>query len=490
MTLKARITAIDRFITGCREDGIYDDLNACCVMAGWDSLAGALTPLKGAAPTNANFLNADLDRGIGLKGNGSSKYLDSNRNNNADGQDDAHRAVWVSNAATSTASGPATYPVYVGTGAFNGSDNVGRLQSNSNNFFHRSRSLTQTFTPGAASVTGLLGTNRDSSSGYTLRISGVDNAISVASQTPLSSSLNVYKATADNITYSNATIAFYSIGSATDLALLDARVSTLMADLRAIEEAGFDRDAIAYIRAVEEADGAYLETSVKTAINNLVSGLKSDGLWESMASTCLLSGPRTLAGALVPLRGDAPTAEGGWASGDYDRATGLTGDPTASLYLNSNRANNADPQNDAHLSVYLTSPVTSGGVYGLIGTGQSTPLASHVVGINSIDSAFFRSNAPTSLDIVSAGQSTGLYGVTRNSASLFSVRVQGSSSSLAETSVTPASLNSYVFARNNNGTAGNFSDPTIAFYSIGTSLDLAKLDSHITAYVTAIGAAV
>jgi len=251
-----------------------------------------------------------------------------------------------------------------------------------------------------------------------------------------------------------------------------------------------DADAIDYLSRMATADGAGVEVGVATAVDAFFRGLKATpGLFDAIKASCVLCGARTITGALVPLAGDAPTAYGGWASGDFGRATGLTGDPTASLYLDSNRANDADPQDDAHLSVYLTSPVTSGSVYGLIGTGQSTPLASHTVGVNSIDSTFFRSNAPTSLDIVSTGQSTGLYGVTRNSASLFSVRVQGSSSSLAETSVTPASLNSYVFARNINGTAGNLADATIAFYSIGTSIDLAKLDSHITAYVTAIGAA-
>jgi hypothetical protein len=95
-----------------------------------------------------------------------------------------------------------------------------------------------------------------------------------------------------------------------------------MADLRAIEEAGFDRDAIAYIRAVEEADGAYLETDVKVAINNLVSGLKADGLWDAIGSSCLLCGPRTLAGALVPLKGDAPTAYG-FVEGDFDRSPSI-----------------------------------------------------------------------------------------------------------------------------------------------------------------------
>jgi len=290
--------------------------------------------------------------------------------------------------------------------------------------------------------------------------------------------LNVYKATADNITYSNATIAFYSIGSATDLALLDARVSTLMADLRAIEEAGFDRDAIAYIRAVEEADGAYLETSVKTAINNLVSGLKSDGLWESMASTCLLCGPRTLAGALVPLRGDAPTSYG-FVEGDFDRSNGITGDGTS--YLDSNRANDADPQNDKHNAGFLTS---ISGVAAVFGSGVTV-----AANYDYID--FFEG---TRVGSRSASNQTGItpvagmQSVSRNNAANFQYRCSGTSGTLARESVTPDSQNVLILARNSDPVS-SISQHTIAFYSIGTSLDLAKLDSHVSAYVTAIGAA-
>jgi hypothetical protein len=92
---KLRADAINRFIVDAKSLGVYDALKASCVMAGWDSLAGALTPLAGTAPTNNGFLAADYDRGTGLKGDGTS-YLDSGRANNADGQNDNHNAVFVS----------------------------------------------------------------------------------------------------------------------------------------------------------------------------------------------------------------------------------------------------------------------------------------------------------------------------------------------------------------------------------------------------------
>jgi hypothetical protein len=57
----------------------------------------------------------------------------------------------------------------------------------------------------------------------------------------------------------------------------------------------------------------------------------------AIKASCILAGARTLAGALVPLAGAAPTNVGPFVSGDYNRKTGLVGDGSTK-YLNSNRA--------------------------------------------------------------------------------------------------------------------------------------------------------
>jgi len=302
------------------------------------------------------------------------------------------------------------------------------------------------------------------------------------------------------IAFSTATIAFYSIGSslgsdpAIGLAALDARVSTLMADLRAIEETGFDRDAIAYIRAVEEADGgAYLETDVKVAINNLVSGLKSDGLWDAIGSSCLLSGPRTLAGALVPLKGDAPTPYG-FVSGDYSRTDGL-GDPGSASYLDSNRSDGTDPQNDIHLSAYVSqvdsrqangSPPYAGFYVGSTSNSNTSAIGPY----NSAEHFGLRTPTIYPGTLVTSGSATGFRGCSRSNAASFTWRVDGVNGTRTQASGAHGSQNYFVAALNLNGSATRYADGKIAFYSIGTSLDLTKLDSHITAYVTAIGAAI
>ena len=481
MTLKARITAIDRFIKGLREDGIYNDLQAACVMAGWSNLAGALTPLVGAAPTNSGFIATDYDRGIGITGDGTS-YLDSNRANNADPQSSKHLSVYVSKAATYDS-------VYSGAGGNN--NTAVRRVSPTTTFGSVNRSTGHLTYIAAGESIGTLGVNRPSASATELRIGGVTVSDALPPTTYPADNIGVFSRIASSTAafVTDATLSFYSIGTSLDLALLDARVSTLMADLRAIEETGFDRDAIAYIRAVEEADGAYLETDVKVAINNLVAGLKAEGLWDAMASSCLLCGPRTLAGALVPLRGDAPTAYG-FVEGDYDRE-GLAGDGTS--YLDSNRLDTADPTNDRHIATYVTAAGTLGTRAYIESYDYDGAVATTITGLRETDSNNVAFVSCLQFNPISPQKQTGFFGASRNNASDFAYRYNGAGGINTVDSIAVVNQSTYsVFAstRYDLLTPWLITNAKLAFYSIGSSVDLSKLDSHISSYVTAIGAAV
>jgi hypothetical protein len=81
-------------VKGCKADGIWDAIKASAILAGARTLDGALQPLVGSAPTNFNFISGDYNRTTGLVGDGATKYLNSNRNNNADPQSDARLAFY------------------------------------------------------------------------------------------------------------------------------------------------------------------------------------------------------------------------------------------------------------------------------------------------------------------------------------------------------------------------------------------------------------
>ena len=227
--------AINNFVVGCKQDGIWDPIKACCIMAAWDGLDGALYPLKGTAPTNFNFVAGDYDRETGLVGNGSTKYLDSNRNNNTDPQDSRHLSVYATTATTSAASGSNMFPCYIGSGYTSGGSLIQRQPSNSQFLGCKLSDSVESQGPsGSGSATGFIAVNRSSSAQFSLRANGANTAFNVTSTVPQSRSTGVFRQFEQlTVTYSNARLSFYSIGENLDLALLDNRVSTLMTDIGA-----------------------------------------------------------------------------------------------------------------------------------------------------------------------------------------------------------------------------------------------------------------
>ena len=241
-----------------------------------------------------------------------------------------------------------------------------------------------------------------------------------------------------------------------------------------------DTDAAAYITAVETADGQAMEERVKIAIDNFVLGCKADGIWTAIKASCILAGARTLAGALVPLVGAAPTNVGGlFVSGDYDRKTGLVGNGSTK-YLNSNRNNNADPQNNRHISIWQTTVegTTFGGVIGCLGGNNSLISKNGAFAFVGLSSAGFTT--------ATSSATTGLKAVSRSVAASVQTRFGGASATIGLVSGAPTADVIDVF----RVTASFHSNARLAFYSIGESLDLALLDARVTDLINAFAAAI
>lgn len=88
--------AYNNFFVGLKDDGLLNDLSACCLLLGARTVAGALTPLVPSmpTPTNNNFVSGDYSRTTGLKGDASTKYIDTGLAANSDGQNDFHLSVY------------------------------------------------------------------------------------------------------------------------------------------------------------------------------------------------------------------------------------------------------------------------------------------------------------------------------------------------------------------------------------------------------------
>jgi len=246
----------------------------------------------------------------------------------------------------------------------------------------------------------------------------------------------------------------------------------------------YDPNVLEYIRAVEIADGAELEPSARTAINDFVIGCKADATWDAIKASCILAGARTLAGALVPLVGPAPT-NFNFVPPDYNRKTGLLGDG-ATKYLGSGRNNNADPQNSQGLGVHITALPSDTTRRPLIGCGVGNVGATQ---LNTLDYIESRSrSAIAALNNTLPITALGFVGLSRSSSAGYTVRHAGSEVVVMEASQTP--LNETINIYRRGGVATNFTDARLAFYFIGEALNLALLNARVTTLINAIGAAI
>jgi hypothetical protein len=234
---------INTFVVGCKTDNIWNAIKASCILAGARTLSGALVPLVGTAPTNFNFVSGDYNRNTGLVGNGSTKYLDSNRADNVDPQNSKHLSIYASTLG----------PFFIGELVSNRTSltlNVGNL-----NIGTRINSTDGTIGPSAAA--GFLGGSRISASTITWRSGNSSSNATNTSQSGATGNLMIFRTQGG---YSNNRLAFYSIGESLDLALLDARVSTLINHYKfflytAANPLDYDPDTVLYVNRAYDAGG-------------------------------------------------------------------------------------------------------------------------------------------------------------------------------------------------------------------------------------------
>ena len=271
------------------------------------------------------------------------------------------------------------------------------------------------------------------------------------------------------------------------LSPLYGQLSPLRVPTKAVRKVSDDTDANTYLLAVESADGQELEAAVITAVETFITGCKSDGIWSAIKASCILAGARTLNGALVPLVGAAPT-NFNFVSADYDRENGLLGNGTTK-YLDSNRNNNADPQDSQHLSLYAVTAAIAGTTRAYMGHGgSSTSGMSYFVRSSISANMTARSRNASGFETISgAGPSTGFIGQSRSNSSNYIFRALGSNTTLTRASVTPSNGNIFVF--NSNGLSNRLNS-NLSFYSIGEAIDLASLDTRVSTLMTDLAAAI
>jgi hypothetical protein len=247
-----------------------------------------------------------------------------------------------------------------------------------------------------------------------------------------------------------------------------------------------DPDAAAYIAAVEFQDGQALEDGIKKAYDTFVRGLKADGIWIKVATSCILAGARTLNGALVPLRGVNVTGLN-FVTADYDRKTGLKGNGTTK-YIDTNYLDNAGIRIDNHACVYETEIGTAGDRAHLAARNAVTSATS----IQLLRQANLN-NLPINRNLSLANtvtQSAGakFIGTARTTSPNFVWRYGASSGTTnLVADANTSGVNFRVFTREG---APLWQDNRMSFYSVGNSVDLLAYANRVTTLMADIDAAI
>jgi hypothetical protein len=244
--------AINDFVVGCKTDGIWNAIKSSAILAGARTLSGALQPLVGTPPTNFNFVSGDYDRKTGLVGDRSTKYLSTNWSPTAANQNNMHLAAYASAIDTTNVTQiliGAASPTELWYGG-----NIGATQ-----FAFRANdgSGAQNIFTNAA---GLYGWSRSAAASKTIRYPSTSVVQSSTSNGVSTLAVTVF-ARSGAILHGGHRLTFFTAGEALDLALLDARVSTLMTALEfgintGLAASDYDADTVAYVNRGYAAGGS------------------------------------------------------------------------------------------------------------------------------------------------------------------------------------------------------------------------------------------
>ena len=202
----------------------------------------------------------------------------------------------------------------------------------------------------------------------------------------------------------------------------------------------------------------------------------------------ILAGARTRAGSLVPVVGTAPTGFGTAGGWNYNRKTGLQGNGTDN-YLNANRLQNADTQNNFHMSLYSSNGIAGTAMGSSPATGSTTPADSISAGAGASDLRFrSRYGGVTETDFGNRA-AAGFYGHSRTSSTGFTARSGGSDTSITTASSAPGANPMHIFRRPFSASP-TWSTSRVAFYSIGGALTLSLLEARVLTLINAFAAAI
>jgi len=244
-------------------------------------------------------------------------------------------------------------------------------------------------------------------------------------------------------------------------------------------------------RGVTDAASTFLRDLVSISYLGVSSNVISQAA-SVIKAMPIMAGARTRQGALGRVVGPAPTEFGTAEGWNYNRKTGLAGNGI-DTYLNSNRNNNADPQNSKHIAIYATTRNTEAAVKAYIGATFSAAGSSStqiVTGIIANKLSVRCSDGTTVTTSANLHSAAGFFGISRSSGTSYIARGSSLNETINTASVSSSNGSYFVFARNLDGAPNLYSNGRVSAYSIGEFLDLALLDVPITTLLASYAAAI
>ncbi|WP_155524061.1 hypothetical protein [Nodosilinea nodulosa] len=225
--------AYDKFFISLKAYSNFLALKSACILAGARTLAGSLVPMTVAmpSPTNFGFVSGDRSRSGGLKGNGISKYVELNRQSDADPQNSYHQVAYISQLAAT------------GTGGERSVICAGWANPTSHNLVFsgvsqfRSRSTGSTV-GGTGPGVGFYGHSRSNGTQLdyleatgSVVTAALNSTTAASRRTFLLGRNNADAGDGDPVLFGTNRILFYSVGEAVNLANMRSSLNTLAADL-------------------------------------------------------------------------------------------------------------------------------------------------------------------------------------------------------------------------------------------------------------------
>lgn len=220
----------------------------------------------------------------------------------------------------------------------------------------------------------------------------------------------------------------------------------------------------------------------------LIDALKEQGgaYWDTAGTITTLCA-KAWGGLLVPLRdGMDSGTNSGIPEGNYNAATGLKG--SGSHFINSNRNNNADGQNDQSMGVWSTEPEYATEA-AHIGAGTNDVGASSIYQSANPTLFQFRSRASSVNSVTNSGEWMGYAGMSRSLSTGFDITVGSVMESLTRTSEAPLDGDILVFARGTSASPSSISTARNSIYHVGPSIDLEIMDTILTEFMARVAAA-